>query len=681
MSFIQELRKRHVFRVGAAYAIVAWLLVQAADVFVPALHLPEWVITLVAGLVLAGFPIALLLAWAYEITPGGVVPSREAPATAAPAGQRLNAITMGLVVLAVVFLMIDRFVLTPGPGFSSVGAGRDAASRPALAAVIPLPAAVPLGVGTADIGFDSPSLALSPDGRWLVYVSTQDSESRLVRHRLDGFGAPEAIAGTEGAIYAFFSPDGKYIGFLTNERIKRVPVDGDDVKTVASSRSPVRAQWLTLDRIHFVDNQGASLRAVDVGSGEVEDLWLNQPLTFSGVLPGGRWALASQRDRSISGDYARIMRVDLATGAFEPLGVSGFDARFVAGQFLLFGRNGDVYAAPFEATTASLTGEPLVVLQDVAMDSTFAQVHMALSAVDTLVFVPGTDRAVGRIVAVDAEGAERVLPPAPQRFGVLDLDHEDRQLAVHVADVKDYVWIYDLEQDRGRKLAASTGFGWPKFSRDGSIAMAENTAASTDTRIRVVPADGAGPRDVFESAQYEAVVADWSPDGRLLSLSEWVETRVALMPASGEEPPAFFEAPVLEWGAVFSPDGRWLAFSSDESGRFEIWVRSIEKRGLRAQASVNGGIEGVWCACGRIFFRRGDEFWSVSVETEPELRFGPEELVFTVPDFLDTPGRSFDVSSDGRTLYTLKRAEPAIVDRVHVLSNWKQRLAAREGAR
>ena len=118
MSFLEELKKRHVFKVGATYAIVAWLLVQAADVFFPALHVPDWATTLVAGLVLLGFPVALLLAWAYEVTPGGIVPSAEAPATGAAVratGQRFNTVIMGLVILAVGFLLVDRYALDLRP--------------------------------------------------------------------------------------------------------------------------------------------------------------------------------------------------------------------------------------------------------------------------------------------------------------------------------------------------------------------------------------------------------------------------------------------------------------------------------------------------------------------------------------------------------------------------------------
>ena len=91
---------------------------------------------------------------------------------------------------------------------------------------------------------------------------------------------------------------------------------------------------------------------------------------------------------------------------------------------------------------------------------------------------------------------------------------------------------------------------------------------------------------------------------------------------------------------------------------------------MRRQLSVKGGIEPVWCDCGEIFFRRGNQFWSTAIQLNPVLTFGPEQHVFTVTDFIDTPGRSYDVSSDGETLFTIKRAEPAVDDRIYVIANW-----------
>ena len=137
-----------------------------------------------------------------------------------------------------------------------------------------------------------------------------------------------------------------------------------------------------------------------------------------------------------------------------------------------------------------------------------------------------------------------------------------------------------------------------------------------------------------------------------------------------------------DWGTVYSPDGKWLAYNSHQTGRYEIWIRPSDGSGSPRQLSVNGGIEVVWCPCGDVFYRRGDEIWSSSVNLDDSPEMGPEMLSFTMQDFLDTPGRSFDVSSDGHNLYYVQLAEPAIDDRIHIITNWleatKENLAPSE---
>lgn len=154
------------------------------------------------------------------------------------------------------------------------------------------------------------------------------------------------------------------------------------------------------------------------------------PLFFSGGLPGAQFGLATQRNFSISGDYDEIQRVNLKSGEFEPLGISGFDARWIPNGHLVFARNGNLFTLPFNAQSAEISGEPQLAQKNVAMDSTFHQVQMALSDAGTLVYVPGTDRAVGQIVAVGIDGHELKLAPAPQRFGVLDISADDREMAL-----------------------------------------------------------------------------------------------------------------------------------------------------------------------------------------------------------------------------------------------------------
>jgi len=304
------------------------------------------------------------------------------------------------------------------------------------------------------------------------------------------------------------------------------------------------------------------------------------------------------------------------------------------------------------------------------MDSSLDEIQLAISPSGTVAYVPGTDRGVGRIVTVNGEREIRALPPKPQRYGVFDLSADDRLLALHVADVQDYVWLYDPDRQAGRKIAGSDGYGWPVFSRSGALALSAGVPGRPGSTIMIAPTDSAAAHVLHREPEILVRATDWTPAGDALVLEEPFRNRIGFVSTGDQEEIHWRDHTWNEWGGVISADGRWLAYASDESGRFEVWVASLNEAQVRRQVTANGGMEPVWCACGRVFFRRGNQFWSVTVQTEGDLSVGPEELFGTVRDFLDSPGRSYDVSSDGRTLFTLQRAEPAITDRIHVLANW-----------
>lgn len=672
MAIWHELKKRKVFRVAGAYVIVAWLLVQVADIFFPALNLPDWTVTLVAGLVILGFPVAVLLAWAYEITPDGVVRSSEVATGATPpaTGNKLNYVILGLLVLVVALLIIDRFVLdTAGvrSGFSNAG-------RPdnenVLAAVIPLPESAQLASGIAAIGFDGPLIALSPNGRWLVYVGRSGNGSQLYLRDLTKFDSPAAIDGTEGAIHAFFSPDGAWIGFVTNDKLKRVSLDGQEVQSIAATTAPVQGSWPDEDTIFLVDEQGNAIRRVKVQSGTAQSLRYASSHRFGDVLNGGESIFAIRFPPSIDSDQGRLEVLDLESGSYKSLGLYGFDPRWLPSGYLLFSRNQNLYAVRFDAQRLEVIGEPSPILGDIAVDSVFSQAQLAVSHSGTLAFVPGSDRGIGRIVQVDRQGRLSAVTPQAMRFGVFDLSADDRKLAVHVGDVEDYVWIFDQGRQEGRKFPGSGGFGWPKFSRDGDLAFTSLDQMSR-TAIRTARTDGAAPASEQVFPGFRGYVSDWAPSGDLLSVNQWEEGGTVGLLAMGEDPAIeSMGGHGGDWGAVFSPEGDWLAYSSIQTGRYEAWIRPADGSGTERQLSVNGGIEPIWCPCGEIFFRRGDEIWASAIDLGGDPVVAPAELRFVMRDFLDTPGRSYDVSSDGETLYYVQLAEPAIDDRIHVISNW-----------
>ncbi len=672
MSFFSELRKRRVFRVAGAYIIVAWLLVQVADIFFPALKLPEWSITLVAGLVILGFPIALLLAWAYQVTPDGVVRTSDASpgdAVSPPAGNKLNYVIVGLLVIVVALLIVDKFLESEGSRGEPFGAQLTSALNP-VAGVILLDEAAPLASGVAAVGFDGPLIALSSDGRWLVYVGWHDGESGLFLRDLGKFGTATAIAGTEGAIHAFFSPDGAWIGFITDDKLKRVSLDGKEVQTIANLPAPVRARWMTEDTIFVIDEQAGAVRKVTVSSGEAERLIYSPSHRFSDVLDDGRNALGTRFPQSIDGDQGDIQVVSLEGGDNVSLGIRGYDTRNLGNGQLVFNRNGNLQLVAFDENKLEVSGQPRAIQDGIAQDSIFYQAQLAISETGTLAFVPGADTGVGRLVRQVRKKAPGIVTPQAMKYGVFDLSHDDTTLAIHVGDTTDYVLIFDPESQEGRKLPGSEGFGWPILSASGKIALSgldqtdyslvrlghlDRTAAERDIRL---PGLQGYPMD-FSGDENSLAYIEWQDGGRIgrLSLSddptvEWV---------AGESG---------DWGSVFSPDDQWLAYSSNQTGRYEIWLRPADGTGIPRQLSVNGGIEPVWCDCGRVYYRRGDEIWFTPVGAGEQPEFGSESLALRMIDFLDTPGRSFDVSSDGETIYYVQLAEPAIDDRIHVISNF-----------
>jgi serine/threonine-protein kinase len=126
----------------------------------------------------------------------------------------------------------------------------------------------------------------------------------------------------------------------------------------------------------------------------------------------------------------------------------------------------------------------------------------------------------------------------------------------------------------------------------------------------------------------------------------------------------------------FSPDGRWVAYSSTEAGRADIFVRSYPDGKITRQFSPDGGIEPVWCGCGELFYRKGNQWMSSFVRTGPELGWDPPKLAFQT-DFIDTSGRSYDVSADGKRLLIVKQAQPDVRSRIHIVTNWTEQLNRR----
>lgn len=539
---------------------------------------------------------------------------------------------------------------------------------------------VPLGRRTL-VGFDNPKVAISPDGAHIVYVGSYEAGTALFHRETSTYGV-SLISGTEGAIHPFFSPDGDWVGYLTGERVHKVSLRGDPPLVLGELQTPIRASWCENDFIYVTHDGGGTLSRLSVTGGAPEPI-----LDLDAVYPGAQWlsvsdvsrdgatALAVVSSRSSSTDYADIYSIALDTLDSNLLIQNGYGARFVANGHVVFARGGTLLAAPLERDFRSVTQDPVPLSDGVQMESMTGQVQFSVSDTGTLVYIPGGDFAIGKLAWVNRNGDVELLPVPEQTYVAPTVSPDGLSVAVDVADVNDFIWVWDVARREGRKLALGRN---PVWSPDGRSLLFTSIDSKRQWRLVVQHMDETtAPHELRVSDSLERP-STWSPDGRTIGL--YMESD--LLGFLSVDEPSHLETVSNEGDGYrlfpsFSPDGRYVAYASTQTGRFEIWVRSFPDAHTVRQISVDGGLEPVWCENGELFYRAGDQWMVVRVSTTPELQWDPPKKLFRT-DFIDTPALSYDVTPDGQRVLLMKRTEEADLTKLRLVTNWFRELSGGE---
>ena len=553
-----------------------------------------------------------------------------------------------------------------------------------LRAPAPAPAAttiraeLPLPRGTR-LWTEKPPLAISPDGRTVVFSAVKDGLTRLFRRGLGSEDA-EPIDGTEDGSRPFFSPDGQWLGFIAGDQIRKVPLAGGTPLFI-SQVSPLMsgAAWGEDGRIFFSRTSNTSLQSVSEKGGNT---WT--PLTrldaaagehahvYPQVLPGGRSVLFAVR---VGRDFldtskSNIAVEDLATGRHRTVLEGASFARYGGGR-LSFVRGSRVYSVPFDLTRLAVTGTPTALPDDVTTFPSFGLALFDVAADGTLVYVTGppvTDPAT-KLIRRDARGGESVLPLPPGRYFSPRLSPDEKRLAlVDFEGPRGSIVVLDRERGALSKLTSEPGrFLAPVWSPDGGrLAFARVLEARPELCIK--NADGTAgiqtmPRATGEDAEFPSA---WSPDGRSILMSvtysndrtperRQLSSDIWLAPADGKQKPRpWLETAFREFGATISPDGKWVAYVSDESGAQEVYVRPFEGIGAAVQVSTNGGVEPHWIRDGRgIAYRTGERrqtFVAIDVRTDTGFSVSSPRVLFTADWEFGTFNHEFrewEISRDG----------------------------------
>ncbi len=535
------------------------------------------------------------------------------------------------------------------------------------------------------------SLAISPDGTVLVYgaSSSPGNPPRLYLRRLDQFEAVP-IPGTEGAFGPFFSPDSRMLGYIANAKLYTIAVDGGTpVEICQLGQAIPGACWGSDGWIYFVQSLGRGLSRVRAGGGTPEVL--TSPNAVAGetchgwpqLLPDGKHLLFTLQ--SVGGSQIAVL--SLQTGQWHAIEKGIGAARYLPSGHLLFARHEGLTAVGFDIEKLEATSAPVVVLEDIyTMPAMYGIGLAAYSVADDgrLVYLAaGAAASQNKLVWVDRNGQISPLSSKPSAYEWPRLSLDGGRVAVtaRTADGKLDIWTLDIERQAWTKLTFQGSGILPCWTPDGSeIVFASPKANTSVSAIYRAAADGSGqPQLILDGANPRFPIA-WSPDGRHLAFVEWHPQNMRdiwiYSEAGHPQTESIIATPFDEYAPKFSPDGRWLAYVSNESGRYEVYVRPFPKGHGRWLVSVGGGTEPLWSPNGQaLFYRTGNEMMEVSVRTEPTFSVEPPTLVFTHAFKSGIYGTlSYDITADGQKFLMIERNLEMIPNELNVVLNWGEEL-------
>jgi eukaryotic-like serine/threonine-protein kinase len=535
-------------------------------------------------------------------------------------------------------------------------------------------------------GLDNgPALALSPDGTHLAYVARHGDTQQLYLRALDNLEA-KPIPGTEGAIDPFFSPDGQWLGFFAGGKLKKVSVAGGAALTVGDAPLSHGASWGSQGMIAFTPTTAGALQRVPEAGGAPQQLTRlekgQSAQRWPEFLPGGNAVLFATSAITASWNDAQVAVQSVGSGERRNLIQGGTQPHFAASGQLIYAQGGNLMAVPFDPKRLTVMGTAVPVVEGVVQSPVSGAAQYSISSTGSLVYVTGgIQSAQSRLVWVNRNGTEQPLAAPVRTYQFPRLSPDGRRVGVAIAEQETQIWLYDLSRETMTRFTFEGNTnGNPTWTPDGKrIAFESNRKGPVNLFWQL--ADGSGGLERLTTSENFNAPSSWSPDAQLLAFIEANPTTgydIWVLRMGDRKALPFLQTPFLESAPRFSPDGRWLAYISDESGHREIYVQPYPAPGGKWQISTEGGTEPMWNPNGReLFYRSGDKMMAVEITGQPSFFVGNPKVLFEGP-YEPTPATfpDYDVSSDGQRFLMLKASEQAHAapTQINVVLNWFEEL-------
>jgi serine/threonine protein kinase/Tol biopolymer transport system component len=532
---------------------------------------------------------------------------------------------------------------------------------------------LPRGVGT--------NIAISPDGKAIVYVAANTSGRQLYLRRMNELGSTP-IPGTEGSRKPVFSPDGAWVAFVDDlERMKKVSLSGDELYLLCDSVG--EASWGDDGYIIFA-REGSLWRIRDIG-GEPELVakpmpdrgvsWLRRPV----VLPGNKAVLFEIGNDGFGG----IGVLSIENNEVILVSAHGSEPVYSHTGHIIFPRGDTLVAVPFDIEAFEVTGQAVPVLNGVRVENGGA-IQADISRNGLLVYVPAGTTMGTQLAWVNRDGGNlEPLTTQWRLFSAPRLSPDGEQIAVAINDGGNTdIWIVDVTTGRMHRLTTSGDASAPVWTPDGAcVTFASGFVESF--AIRKTPADGSGSVETLLESQYWVQPEAWHPDGGQLVFGEnSTGNNLFVLDMQDRSRKALLDSDFSEHSAALSHDGKWLAYESNMGGSNEVYVRPFSGSGPETAVSIGGGHGPTWSPDdSELYYKVSDElyFMAASLQSDPRFRvIGQEKLFESVRFWNAIFGANYDVSPDGQRFLVLNmRSEDEEVGKINVVLNWFEELKRR----
>ena len=525
--------------------------------------------------------------------------------------------------------------------------------------------------------------ALSADGARLVYVSPEDDGTDIglvVRDMNQTEG--RRLPGTSGGENPFLSPDGHSLGFFTDGKLKRMSLIGGapvDLAEVAENRG---GTWSEDNFIYYTPTVTEAIFRIPAAGGKIEQFTTLDPSRnershrFPVVLPGGEAILFTIGYLGSGFERSGIGVKSLDAPTHEILVESGTWPRFLPTGHLAYVHTGTLFVVPFDRDNLKITGPAVPVIEGVQWQSGTGGASFDVSSNGTLVYLKGENVDRRRLLRVDRSGgtsplSEQLHPWAYPRF-----TPDGRKVVVEIEGSPHDIWVLDVERGTLGRLTFEGDAHLPIVSPDGSSIVYDASSREGGGGMFVRRLDGAGQETrLTTSGRGRHRALGFTPDGGTLLYSDTVERSSAdifALAMEGDRTPI----PVLkekheEWGARISPDGKWNAYVSSESGRAEIYLRTYPDSGGKWQVSSDGGRMPVWSRDGKeLFYVTGNTLMTVPIDSDPAFAAGKPKPLFEGSYFPLDRGTTYDAAPDGKSFAVVVLGDAGQRPMLNVVVNW-----------